>query len=73
MLGTYNVSDGNVLLSYSESPSLQDSCIGTTGNIVITSFTSTTVSGTFQFTGTDLSNITGTVTNGQFQADYTEQ
>jgi len=44
---------------------------GDSGTITITSFTSTTVAGTFQFNGTDISNgNTCTITSGTFQANY---
>lgn len=44
------------------------------GTITITSLTSTTVGGTFQFDGTDvLTGSTCTVTSGTFQTSYTTQ
>jgi hypothetical protein len=43
---------------------------GVSGTITITSLTSRTIAGTFQFTGTDASGINCTVTNGVFQTDY---
>lgn len=43
----------------------------TSGNVVITSFTSTTVAGVFQFSGENQYNLNATITSGQFQANYT--
>jgi hypothetical protein len=72
-VGTFDLSNGNSLLTYSTGANLQDSYIGTSGNIVISALTSTTVTGTFQFTGTDPSNVTGTITEGKFTAKLITQ
>jgi hypothetical protein len=45
---------------------------GVAGTLTITSLTSTTVAGTFSFTGTNIiNNGTGTFTSGTFQTAYT--
>ncbi len=72
-IGTFDLSNGEALLTYSTGANLQDTFYGTAGNIVISTYTSSTVSGTFQFTGTDLSNVTGTITEGKFTAKLITQ
>jgi hypothetical protein len=72
-VGTFDLSNGDALLTYSTGANLQDTYIGTAGNIVISTLTSTTVAGTFQFTATDLSNLTGTITEGKFTAKLITQ
>ena len=72
-IGTFDLSNANALLTYSTGANSQDTFYGTAGNIVISTLTSTTVSGTFQFTGTDLSNVTGTITEGKFTAKLITQ
>jgi len=72
-VGTYDLSNGDALLTYSTGANLQDTYIGTAGNIVISTFTSTTITGNFQFTGTDLSNVTGAITEGKFTAKLITQ
>jgi hypothetical protein len=72
-VGTFDFSNGNALLSYSTGANLQDTFYSTAGNIVISTLTSTTVTGTFQFTGTDPSNVSGTITEGKFTAKLITQ
>jgi hypothetical protein len=72
-VGTFDLSNGNTLLTYSTGANLQDTFYGTAGNIVISTFTSSTVTGTFQFTGTDPSNVTGAITEGKFTAKLITQ
>ena len=72
-VGTFDLSNGEALLTYSTGANLQDTFYGTAGNIVISTYTSSTVSGTFQFTGTDPSNVTGTITEGKFTAKLISQ
>ena len=72
-VGSFDIANGDAAATFSNGASLSDSYIADTGTIVITSFTSTTVAGTFQFSGTDLSGVAGTATGGKFQANYTNQ
>ena len=72
--GTFDITSGTATASYVTGTTLQDAYLGTSGNIVVTSFTSTTVAGTFAFTGTNLATAaTETITSGQFSANYTSQ
>jgi hypothetical protein len=72
--GTYDLTSGNALATFATGTNLQDVYTSDSGSIVITQLTSTTVSGTFQFTGTNFTNAaTGTVTQGKFQANLTTQ
>jgi hypothetical protein len=72
-VGTFDIASSQAAATFSNGANLQDTYMATSGSIVITSFTSTTVAGTFQFTGSDMSNVAGTVTSGQFTANYTSQ
>jgi hypothetical protein len=71
-VGSFDIASGAASTIYATGPSLQTSYIGSTGTVVITALSSTSVSGTFQFTGIDLSNVTATITSGQFQAAVTQ-
>ncbi len=71
-VGSFDISSGAGAASFSSGSA--DEYFGDTGTITITSLTSTTVGGTFQFDGTDvLTGATGTVTEGKFQTSYTTQ
>ena len=71
-VGSFDISSGNAGTYFTAGTTAPKSYTGTTGTITITSFTSTTVAGTFQFTGTDIADgSTCTVTNGTFQTSYT--
>jgi hypothetical protein len=74
MVGAYNLGgNSDIIAGFATGSNLQDSYLDTAGTLIITNLTSTTITGTFQFTGTDLSNITGTVTEGQFSANLITQ
>ncbi|WP_295673875.1 DUF6252 family protein [uncultured Mucilaginibacter sp.] len=71
-VGSFDLSTGAGAATFSTGSSA--SFFGDSGSIVITSFTSTTVAGTFAFHGTDLTTSnTCTVTEGTFQATYATQ
>ena len=73
-VGTFDVASSGALLTYSTISDFKDTYIADTGTVTITSFTSTTVSGTFQFSGT-LPNTpsTGVITEGKFQVNLVTQ
>jgi Family of unknown function (DUF6252) len=71
-VGTFDLADGNTTAFYTSGGNSSEVYSGDTGTVVITQLTSTTVTGTFQFTGTSLSSgATGVVTAGKFQANLT--
>jgi hypothetical protein len=72
-VGSFDVATGEVATTFSNGVNLQDTFLGVSGTVVITSFTSTTVAGTFNFAATDLNSVTGNIASGQFQANYTTQ
>ncbi|MDB5124174.1 MAG: hypothetical protein JWP94_2303 [Mucilaginibacter sp.] len=72
-VGTFDIATGAASATFSASASLQDSYMGATGTVTITSFTSNTVAGTFQFSGDNQAGATGVVTEGKFQCSYTNQ
>ncbi|ASU35494.1 DUF6252 family protein [Mucilaginibacter xinganensis] len=66
--GTFDVANGDVIATYSNTTNFDDTYIGLSGKVVITSFTSDMVSGTFDFTGNTPDSRTGTITEGKFTA-----
>jgi len=71
-VGSFDLSTGAAAAIFNIGSSA--SYVSDSGNITITSFTSTTVAGTFEFHGTDLTaNNTCTVTSGSFLATYSAQ
>ncbi|MGN6641255.1 MAG: hypothetical protein ACTHJ8_20255 [Mucilaginibacter sp.] len=73
--GSFDLADINqqVLATYTTGSQLEDIYVGGTGNITITSFNSTSVSGTFQFVATNTSNDSKTISNGTFTAKLIQQ
>ena len=71
-VGSFDLATGAGAATFGTGPSA--AFFGDSGNVTITSFTSTTVAGTFAFHGTDLSTgSTCNVTEGTFQATYSTQ
>jgi hypothetical protein len=70
-VGSFDIASGAGAATFSTGAS--NDYIADSGTITITSLTSTTIAGTFQFDGTDaISGIaTCTVTNGTFNTSYT--
>jgi len=72
-VGTFDVVINNAILSYNTTPAYADTFLGTTGTVTITALTSDTITGTFQFTGTNFTtNATKTISNGAFNLKYTK-
>ena len=73
-VGTFDVASGDAVAAYIAAATNNNSTyIGTTGSVTITEFSGTAVSGTFQFTGATQSGLTGTITEGKFQAKLITQ
>ncbi|MDB4923176.1 DUF6252 family protein [Mucilaginibacter sp.] len=72
-VGTFDVAKDEAIMTYSVKPDFQYTYLGTTGKVTITSFTDTTVAGTFAFSGTDMNGLNGVVTEGKFQAKLYKQ
>ena len=72
--GTFDLStDPTLLASYSTALDLDHTYLGTTGSIVITTFTSDAIAGTFEFSGMNGLGQTGAVTDGSFSAKLITQ
>jgi len=71
-VGTFPVGD-IVIASYSTTADFQNTYIGSTGTVVISSFNSDTVTGTFSFAGSTIDGRNGTVTEGKFSAKVITQ
>ena len=70
-VGTYDVITDNLLLSYSTSSTYADSYLASAGTVVITAYTSTTITGTFKFTALRTSGATTkAITEGTFNCKY---
>jgi hypothetical protein len=71
-VGSFDVSTGAGAATFTIGTST--SILGDAGTITITSFTSSTVAGTFTFSGSNLTGSgTGDITEGTFQTSYTTQ
>jgi hypothetical protein len=74
--GTFDIASGKATIIYT-GPIISGAAAGsnvyraTSGTVVITSYSTTAVSGTFAFTGTSLSGTTCTVDSGKFITGYT--
>jgi hypothetical protein len=67
--GTFDLAtDPTILATYSTALDFDHTYTGTTGTIVITTFTSDAIAGTFQFSGMNGLSQTGAVTEGSFSA-----
>ncbi len=72
--GTFDIAtDPTIIASYSTALDLDHTYLGTTGKIVITAFTSDTIAGTFEFSGTNGLGQAGSVTDGSFSAKLITQ
>lgn len=72
-VGTFDVVINNAILSYNTTAAYADTFLGTSGTITITALTSDTITGTFQFTGTNFTtNATKSISNGAFNLKYTK-
>jgi len=72
-VGTFPITANNTLCIYTTTTA-NDSWFGATGSVIITSFTSDTVTGTFSFVaGTFSGTATKNITNGVFNVKYTKQ
>jgi hypothetical protein len=68
--GTFDLSQGNAELSFSDGLNGPDSFVSVSGSLVITQFSSTSIVGSFQFSGTDSMNVTREITDGEFVTGY---
>src|ERR1700753_2713012 len=68
-IGTFDITTSGAAISFANGTSSQDVYKANTGTIVVTSLTSTTISGTFEGTANNLGGDNATITNGHFQAD----
>jgi len=74
-VGTFDLSGSAAAATFSNGADVNHTYLSTSGSLVITTFTSTTVAGTFQFTGGTATSpsTNGVVTEGKFQTTYTNQ
>lgn len=69
-IGTFNLLDNSVLATYSTSSDINNTYIGTSGKVVITTFTADAITGTFEFSGNNGLNQAGAITEGSFSAKF---
>ncbi len=73
-VGTFNTGGTDAILSYSTDATFANTFLGTTGTVTVTSLTSDTIVGTFQFTGTNASSLkTKVISEGSFNCKYSKQ
>ena len=71
-VGTFDIAtDPTIIASFSTATDFNHTYFGSTGKIVITTFTSDTIAGTFQFSGANALSQAGVITNGTFTAKLT--
>ncbi len=68
--GTYNVTVSTGSAIYTEDFSADAMFTAKSGKITITSSTATTIKGTFEFTGTNSSNASRSITEGKFDVSF---
>jgi hypothetical protein len=68
-VGTFNATTQGIIMSYSPDAAFQDAYFGTSGSITIVTYTGTTVTGTFSFTGVNSMNVAATISSGTFAAN----
>lgn len=68
--GTFDIATGAAVADYLISNNAVDSYAGTVGTVTISSFTNSNVTGSFQFTGTNLASTSIAITGGTFQANH---
>jgi len=71
--GTFSIKNGVATGFFSLDVSPSDLFTATAGTISISSFTTNSVSGTFQFSGSTIDSVTGEITNGQFRVHLITQ
>ena len=69
-LGTFDITTGQASVDYSIG---SDVYTATSGSVIITSFTNTQVTGSFEFAALDTAMVAGAGTNGTFTTPYTKQ
>ncbi len=69
-VNTFDVVKNNAILAYGLDSTFPNTYTATAGTVTITSYTSDTVAGTFQFTGSNLAGATKAITEGSFSCKY---
>lgn len=70
-VGTFPITANNTLCTYNNTST--DTYLGTAGSVIITAFTSDTVTGTFNFAASTFSGTTKNISEGVFNVKYTKQ
>jgi len=66
-VGSFDIPSSGANVSFANGSGAQNVYTANTGNITVTSMTSTSIAGTFEFTGNNVGGSPATVTSGQFQ------
>lgn len=70
-VGAFDVVINNAILSYSTTSAYADTFLGTAGTVTISALTADTITGTFQFTGTNFTTkATKTISSGAFNLKF---
>jgi hypothetical protein len=69
-VGSFDVATSGAICQFANGPAVQDLYTATSGTIVVTSLTSTTIAGTFEVSANNVGGVSANITDGQFQATY---
>lgn len=69
-VGTFDVSSGAATITYAIDTTALHIYNGATGSVVLNTYTSSSASGTFQFTGRNVTAAATQITEGTFQSNY---
>ena len=67
-VGSFDVATSGATFHFANSPAAQDMYTATSGTIVVTSLTNTTIAGTFAVSVNNVGGVSANITDGQFQA-----
>ncbi len=67
-VGTFDVATSGATFKFANGAGLQDVFTATSGTIVVTSLSSTTIEGTFAVSTDNVGGVSATITDGQFKA-----
>ena len=67
-IGSFDIATSGATLHFANGPAVQDDYAATSGTIIVTSLTSTTIAGTFAVSANNVAGVSANITDGQFQA-----
>jgi len=68
-VGSFDIATSGATFHFASDAAAQDTYSATSGTIVVTSLTSTTIAGTFEVSANNVGGTNANITDGQFQAN----